>query len=123
MTATLGGAQPLGDTWVPELAAEVASSTESYDLHSKKRDYERAGVREYLVVALRQRKVFCFKNQDGTFRESPPDSDGIHRSSVFSGLWLDPAALLSLQSQRVMELLRQGIATPGHDEYMTRLSR
>jgi Uma2 family endonuclease len=38
----------------PELVCEVASSTESYDLHSKKRDYERAGVREYLVIALRQ---------------------------------------------------------------------
>ena len=30
----------------PELVVEVASSSEAYDLHSKKRDYERAGVRE-----------------------------------------------------------------------------
>jgi Uma2 family endonuclease len=107
----------------PELAVEVASSTESYDLHSKKRDYERAGVREYLVVALRQRKVFWFRNQDGMFHEIPPESDGVLRSSAFSGLWLDPEALLSLQSRRVMEVLRQGMATPEHEKYVKRLSR
>jgi Uma2 family endonuclease len=46
----------------PELIAEVASSSESYDLHSKKRDYEQAGVLEYIVLCLRQQEVvwsFC----------------------------------------------------------------
>jgi Uma2 family endonuclease len=33
----------------PELVAEVASSSASYDLHEKKRVYRRNGVREYLV--------------------------------------------------------------------------
>lgn len=49
----------------PELIVEVASGTESYDLHSKKRDYEAAGVCEYVVVALRQRQVFWFVRRDG----------------------------------------------------------
>src|SRR5437660_1384280 len=43
-----------------ELNAEVSWATESIDLHRKKSDYEQAGVREYLVVALRQQKVFWF---------------------------------------------------------------
>jgi Uma2 family endonuclease len=73
----------------PELVAEVAYSTEAYDLHSKKRDYERAGVREYLVVTLRQRKVFWFVNRGGRFEERPPDADGLLRSEGFPGLWLD----------------------------------
>ena len=38
----------------PELVLEIASSTESIDLHGKKIDYEKAGVREYVVLALRQ---------------------------------------------------------------------
>src|SRR5437016_5331106 len=41
----------------PELVAEVASSSESYDLHVKKADYEKYGVREYLVVMLREPRV------------------------------------------------------------------
>src|SRR5713101_89079 len=41
----------------PELIAEIGSSTESLDLHGKKVDYEKAGVREYVVVALRTHQV------------------------------------------------------------------
>lgn len=106
----------------PELVGEVASSTEAYDLHSKKRDYERAGVREYLVVALRQQIVFRFVNRDGRFEEQPPDADGIIRSDVFPGLWLDPAALIALNGRRVLEVLRQGLATPEHAVFATQLA-
>src|SRR5437660_9666914 len=35
----------------PEWMAEIASSTEAIDLHTKKADYEKAGVKEYVVVA------------------------------------------------------------------------
>ena len=54
----------------PELIVEVASSSESYDLHSKKRDYERAGVREYAVVVLRQQQVQWFVLRDGQLRSA-----------------------------------------------------
>jgi Uma2 family endonuclease len=60
------------DGWLegaPELIAEIAVSTESYDLYEKKRDYERAGVKEYIVVALRQRKASCVKV---SLKSSPP---------------------------------------------------
>src|SRR5437868_7931576 len=42
----------------PDLIVEVASSSESYDLHEKRADYERYGVREYIVYAARQRQVY-----------------------------------------------------------------
>ena len=106
----------------PELVGEVASSTEAYDLHSKKRDYERAGVREYLVVALRQRRVFWFVNHQGKFEERAPDAEGIHRSGVFPGLWLDPEALIQLNGRRLLEVLRQGLATPGHAAFVAQLA-
>lgn len=106
----------------PELACEVASSTEAYDLHSKKRDYERAGVKEYLVVALRQQAVFWFVNRDGKFEEKPPDADGVIRSDVFPGLWLDPVALVRLNGRRLLEVLRQGLATPEHTTFAARLA-
>jgi len=106
----------------PELVGEVASSTESYDLHSKKRDYERAGVREYLVIALRQQAVFRFVNQNGKFTEKRPDADGIFRSEVFPGLWLDPAALIQQDVRRLQAPLRTGLATPEHVAFAARLA-
>src|SRR5712671_5080030 len=42
----------------PELIVEVSWATESIDLHRKKQDYELAGVREYVVLALRMQQVF-----------------------------------------------------------------
>ena len=106
----------------PELIGEVASSTEAYDLHSKKRDYERAGVREYLVIALRQQAVLRFVNLGGRFEQQLPDADGLIRSTVFPGLWLDPAALLALDGRRVLDVLRQGLATPEHAAFAARLA-
>jgi Uma2 family endonuclease len=106
----------------PELVGEVASSTEAYDLHSKKQDYERAGVREYLVLALRQQKVLWFVNREGRFQEQPPDADGILRSNVFPGLWLDPEALIRRNGRRMLEVLRQGLATPSHAAFVAQLA-
>jgi Uma2 family endonuclease len=107
----------------PELVAEVALSTEATDLHAKKSDYERAGVREYIVVALRQNRVYWFVSRNGHFVELTPDDNGIIRSEVFPGLWLDPAALLRLDGPRIREVLQQGLATPEHAAFVARLGR
>lgn len=106
----------------PELIAEVASSTESYDLHSKKQDYEKAGVREYVVVAVRKKMVIWFALRRKKFKELTPGPDGIFRSEVFPGLWLDPAALLRLDRNRLLEVLRQGLATPEHAAFVKKLA-
>jgi Uma2 family endonuclease len=103
------------DTYIeraPELNAEIASATESIDLHQKKADYEKAGVLEYVVAALRSRKVFWFVLRRGKYHEMQPDADGIYRSKVFPGLWLDPAALLSRDRKRLLAVLRRGMASP-----------
>lgn len=106
----------------PELVAEIASSTESYDLHAKKRVYEKAGVREYLVVALRQQQVFWFTLREGRFHEQPPDADGLYRSQVFPGLWLDPAALLRLDGARLQQVSREGLASAEHAAFAAKLA-
>ena len=78
----------------PELVAEVASSSASYDLGKKLNVYRRNGVREYVVWRVLDRQVDWFVNRDGRFEPMPPAADGILRSTVFPGLWLDPAALV-----------------------------
>jgi Uma2 family endonuclease len=105
----------------PELIVEVASSTESIDLHGKKADYERFGVKEYVVVALRQQRVFWFVLHDEAFVELAPGQDGMLRSEVFPGLWLDPAALLAGSMSRVREVLAAGLASPEHAAFVARL--
>jgi Uma2 family endonuclease len=105
----------------PELIVEVASSSAAIDLHRKRDDYQRAGVREYLVVVLRQARVVWWVLRQGAFAELAPGPDGVYRSEVFPGLWLDPAALLRGDGPRLREVLRQGLATPEHAAFVARL--
>jgi Uma2 family endonuclease len=107
----------------PELIVEVSSSTESIDLHRKKHDYEKAGVREYVVLALRLQQVLWFVRQRGRYKEVPLPDDGLFRSRGFPGLWLDAEAMLDNQRQRVLEALGQGIATPEHAAFVARLAK
>ena len=101
----------------PELLVEVASSSASYDLHEKYEIYERSAVREYIVVLVRERAVRWFVRREGRFEEQTAGADGLLRSSVFPGLWLDPAALLRLEKQAVKVALDLGLATPEHSEF------
>ncbi|MFO0967008.1 MAG: Uma2 family endonuclease [Gemmataceae bacterium] len=109
----------------PELVGEVADTAESetIDLTVKKLDYERAGVREYIVVALQQKKVFWFIHCRGKFRELKGGVDGVFRSEVFPGLWLDGEALLRRERKRMLAVLREGLASAGHAEFVKKLKR
>ncbi len=107
----------------PELIVEVSSATESIDLHRKKEDYRQAGVREYVVLALRTQQVFWFVRQRGKYREVPLPTDGVFRSRVFPGLWLDAEAILGNQRQRVLAVLKQGLASPEHAAFVAKLEK
>jgi len=108
-------------TGPPELIVEVASSSESIDLHAKRRDYEQAGVLEYVVVVLRQRVVRWFVLQDGTYQEVGADTRGLFKSTVFPGLWLDVPALFRLDVRQVMTTLQHGSETPEHATFVQQL--
>jgi Uma2 family endonuclease len=108
-------------TGPPELIVEVASSSASIDLHAKRCDYEQAGVLEYVVVVTRQRVVCWFVLQEGMYREVPADTEGLFKSTVFPGLWLDAEALFQLDGRKLMETLRQGLATAEHAAFVQQL--
>jgi hypothetical protein len=55
------------------------------------------------------------------FERLPLGTDGCYRSEVFPGLWLDPAALLAGEIQRVMAVLQQGLASPEHADFAAKL--
>jgi Uma2 family endonuclease len=108
-------------TGPPELIVEVASSSESIDLHAKRRDYEQAGVLEYGVVVLRQRVVRWFVLQDGTYQEVAADASGLFKSTVFPGLWRDAPALLRRDGRQVMATLQRGLETSEHTAFVQQL--
>jgi len=108
-------------TGPPELIVEVASSSESIDLHAKRCAYERAGVQEYVVVLLRQHMVRWFVLQGGVYQEASAGEREIFMSTVFPGLWLHVPALLRLDGQQVMDTLRQGLETPAHAAFVQQL--
>jgi Uma2 family endonuclease len=68
----------------PELVAEIAHSSRAIDLHAKKNDYTRHGVHEYLVVSLRERRLWWFDLRAG--RELEAGDNGIIRLAVAPGL-------------------------------------
>lgn len=107
----------------PELIVEVSSSTESIDLHRKKQDYERAGVGEYVVLALRTRQVFWFVRQRSKYKDVPLPADGIFRSRTFPGLWLDAEAMLRCHRPGVLAALKQGLNTPEHAAFVAKLQK
>jgi len=93
----------------PELVVEVAHSSVSRDLHAKKRVYERAGVREYIVWRIEEAAIDWFALVDGAFVARQPDAGGVIESAVFAGLRLDVKALLRGDLARVID----AVATPG----------
>ncbi len=106
----------------PELVVEVAASTTSRDLHVKRHVYRRNGVREYLVWRVREQAVDWLVLRGGEFVPMDPGPDGIHRSEVFPGLWLDTAALLQGDLAGVLRVLHQGLASPEHADFAARLA-
>jgi Uma2 family endonuclease len=106
----------------PELVVEVAYSSWAVDLHDKRQAYEEAGVREYVVVDLQDRRVHGFALRERRFEEVAAGEDGLHRSEVFPGLWLDAHALVQGDAARLLAALERGTASPEHAAFAARLA-
>jgi len=105
----------------PELIVEVAASTASIDLNTKLRVYRQNGVPEYVVWRVLDSAIDWFILRQSQYDRLRPGSDGIYRSEVFPGLWLDPAALTAFDLARTEDVVRLGIASPEHAAFLARL--
>ena len=108
----------------PELVIEVSASTAAIDLNAKLHAYERNGVQEYLTVLTEQGPEARWMSlNNGRFEPIPPDpADGLLKSRVFPGLWLDADALLAGDLARLVAALERGCATDDHAAFVRRLS-
>jgi Uma2 family endonuclease len=105
----------------PELNVEVAATSENYDLHDKLDLYRRNDVREYVVWRVFDRAIDWFVLSAGQYERLPLDQDGLYRSRILPGLWLDPAALVSGDMARVAQVTQQGIASAEHRAFVSQL--
>ncbi|PSB19379.1 Uma2 family endonuclease [filamentous cyanobacterium CCP2] len=123
--AQVGGQSYLGEEGyiegAPELVAEVAASSASIDLGDKKRAYRRNGVQEYLVWQVFDQRIDWFSLQNGEYVVLPPDAEGVIRSQVFPGLWLNHTALLQGQMAQVLTTLQQGLNSNEYRSFGQRL--
>jgi Uma2 family endonuclease len=101
----------------PELVAEIVSSSRGYDLHQKKTAYRRNGVQEYLAWITGEQRVVWWELKGGEYQEIPPAADGLLKSGVFPGLWLDAAALLRGDMKSALAALRHGLESAEHQVF------
>ncbi len=106
----------------PELVAEVAASRASYDLNEKKETYRRNGAQEYIVWQVYDRRIDWLRLEGGQYEPLSPDEDGVIRSRVFPGLWLDVEALLKDDMTKVLAVLQQGLNSSEHGDFVKQLA-
>jgi Uma2 family endonuclease len=106
----------------PELIVEIAASSASYDLHKKLKVYRRNQVQEYLIWRVYDHQFDWFRLQQGEYIQLQPNADNIICSQIFPGLWLDKIALLRGDLGTVLAVLQQGLASPEHENFISRLS-
>ncbi len=109
-------------TGAPEWAGEIAASSASYDLHDKMQAYWRNGVQEYVVWRVYDKAIDWFVRSAQQYERLAAEN-GILKSRVFPGLWLDAAAMLAGNMAQVLAVLQQGLATPEHATFCQELQR
>lgn len=107
----------------PELVAEVAASSANYDLHDKLDVYRDNRVREYVIWRVLDQAIDWFVLRGDRYEPLPLDTDGLYKSEVLPGLWLDPAALIRDDLASVLQTLQQGLASPEHAALVARLQQ
>ena len=104
----------------PEFVCEISDSSRSLDLNAKRGQYLTAGVFEYLVLNLRNKRLHWFDLT--TDKELSPDADGIIRVHTFPGLWIEAPAVLARNLPQMLKTLNIGLATPDHAAFVQKLA-
>lgn len=104
-----------------ELVIEISNSTFSLDNHAKKRDYERAGIAEYLIILPKSRSIIWYVRDNTGFVEMALPTDGIFQSQIFPGLWLQAEAVFDETAKRIRTTLEHGLASSEHAAFVEEL--
>jgi Uma2 family endonuclease len=103
----------------PELVAEVAHSSKAIDMGGKRKDYQAAGVQEYIVLCIEEQELYWFHFP--SHRKLKPDRKGVFKSHIFPGLWLNGPALLARDSARLIATVQLGLASAEHETFVRQM--
>jgi hypothetical protein len=73
------------------------------------------------VLQVYERKVHWLVLREGAYQPLSPDETGVLKSELFPGLWLQPEALWKNDMATLLAVLQQGLASPEHAEFVSRL--
>ena len=73
---------------------------------------------EYVAALVEDKRIEWRVLVDGSYRLMTPGQDGIYRSKVFPGLWLDEAAFWRGDDLGLPKVLEQGLATEAHAKFV-----
>lgn len=105
----------------PELIVEVAGSSASIDLNDKLHVYRRNGVREYLVLLTHEQEVRWYSWLSGETEEIQSDEQGVLRSQLFPGLYLDPDRFWQGDLSGVLKVLNEGLESADHAAFVKQI--
>lgn len=108
-------------TGAPELAIEVAVTSLAADMGVKLKLYQTAGVQEYIVAEVESQELHWHRLHKKKYQPIKPEADGILRSKVFPGLWLDAVAFYQYDQARFQEVLQAGLQSPEHAAFVEKL--
>lgn len=83
--------------------------------------YRRNGIPEYLVWQVTENRIDWWELRSRAYVPLETDPQGIIKSRIFPGLWLDRAAFLRQDFPRVIAVLQQGMQTPEYRAFGDRL--
>ncbi len=101
----------------PEFVVEIAASSASYDLFDKKQRYRENGVQEYLVWVVHERRFVWFALESTGYVELAQPRNGIIKSRVFPGLWLDTKGMLANNWPKFLATAKSGMESPEYIEF------
>jgi len=107
---------------VPEFERRYGAMPEIKNPHEKKAVYQRCLVPEYFVWQVADSQIHWFALEQGDYVELKPRADGVIRSRIFPGLWLDIRALLAGDEDKVSRVLEKGLRSAEHAAFVKRLA-
>src|ERR1017187_989602 len=104
-----------------ELTAEISSSTVRRNPRARMDAFEQNGIVEYIVWRVEDQEIDWFILKRGKYQLLVKTKDGLYKSKVFPGLWLDAKAMIGGDMIKVLEVVQQGIASPEHRRFAAKL--
>ena len=103
------------------MAVEICVTSTEVDFGPKLALYQRAGVREYITVELFGQRMVWRAIENGAYVAQMLPADGVLRSQVFPGLWLDVAAFWADDGAKMLAMLNAGLSSEDHQKFVERL--